>query len=434
MLDRLAFAETEAAAGTERSAEANHARPAGGRSRPSKPAAAVMLAGCAMLTGADALLDTALIGPLLRKLALGIWHLPFGSGVALTAATGALAGHRMLRAFRNTLPEPTEDDMLQALDIVARSGNAAAGLVRLGDKKLMFSDCGQAFIMYACRGRSMVALFDPVGEPALWGPLVLKFIETAERQRLRPVFYQISPEFLPVARETGMKPYKLGEDAVVDLQSFSLAGGEWVKLRRSINRAERDGLAFEMIAADRVPAVMDELAHVSDLWLAALNAREKGFSLGTFKDSYVCATPVAVIRVEGRIAAFANILTTEGGDAFIDLMRSVPGVHRGAMDLLFVRIMEHLKAAGYRSLNLGMAPLSGLCDRSHTPLWNRIGHAVFEKGERFYNFRGVHAFKSKFDPHWQPRYLAVRGRTLPVAATLDVTLLIGGGVRGVLKR
>jgi phosphatidylglycerol lysyltransferase len=393
-----------------------------------------MLIGCAALTGAGALFDTALVGPLMRRLAMGVWQQPLGGGIAAVAAMGALAGRRMLRTYRRALPEPSEDDIMQALGIVARSGNAAAGLVRLGDKKLLFSDCGQAFIMYACRGGSMVALFDPVGEQALWGPLVLKFIATAERQRLRPVFYQISPEFLPVALETGMKPYKLGEDAVVDLKSFSLAGGDWVKLRRSINKAERDGLAFEMIATDQVPAIMDELAHVSELWLAALNAREKGFSLGTFKGSYVRSTPVAVIRVEGRIVAFANILSTEGGDAFIDLMRSLPGVHRGAMDLLFVRIMDHLKAAGYRSLNLGMAPLAGLCGHSQAPLWNRIGHAVFEKGERFYNFRGVHAFKSKFDPHWQPRYLAVRGRTLPLAATLDVTLLIGGGVRGVLRR
>lgn len=231
-----------------------------------------------------------------------------------------------------------------------------------------------------------------------------------------------------------MKPYKIGEEAVIDLTAFSLAGGDWVKLRRSINRAERDGLSFEMLPPEAVPPVMRELGHVSDLWLSTQNASEKGFSLGTFREDYVRSTPVAIIRLEGRIVAFANVLTTQEGHAFIDLMRSLPDAHRGTMDLLFVRLMEALKQAGFTRLNLGMAPLSGLSDNVRAPLWNRIGHQVFEKGERFYNFKGVKTFKSKFDPEWQPRYLTVGGIGLPVSAMLDVTLLIGGGLRGVFRR
>ncbi len=219
---------------------------------------------------------------------------------------------------------------------------------------------------------------------------------------LRPVFYQVSSDFLPMAVETGMKPYKIGEEAVLDLSSFSLAGGDWLKLRRSINRAERDGLCFEMLQPEAVPAVMDELGRVSDLWLENAECQGEGLLARTFREDYVASTPVAVIRVDGRIVAFANILTTESGHAFIDLMRSLPGVHRGAMDLLFVRIMDHLKQTGVTQLNLGMAPLSGLSDHAGAPLWNHIGKQVFEKGERFYNFKGVKTFKSKFDPEWQP--------------------------------
>ncbi len=96
--------------------------------------------------------------------------------------------------------------------------------------------------------------------------------------------------------------------------------------------------------------------------------------------------------------------------------------------------MDHLKQTGVTQLNLGMAPLSGLSDHAGAPLWNHIGKQVFEKGERFYNFKGVKTFKSKFDPEWQPRYLIAGGFGLPVSAMLDVTLLIGGGLRGVFAR
>ncbi len=355
--------------------------------------------------------------------------------IALSLLIGSLAGGRMIRSRRGTRPTPSDDDMARALEILAGQPNASAGLVRLGDKRILFSDCGKAFIMYARHGRSWAALFDPVGCRKAWPALVVKFMDAARRDGCRAVFYQVSPDFLPCTVEAGLKPYKLGEQAVVDLTRFDTRGGAWLKLRRSINRAERDGLEFSMLKAEDVPAVLDELLAVSRAWLASHNAAEKGFSLGTFQPAYVAAGPVAVIRIEGRIVAFANILSTSSdGDAFIDLMRHVPDTHRGMMDLLFVRIMEHMKAEGFRTLNLGMAPLAGLATHRKAPLWNHLGVRVFRRGERFYNFRGVLAFKSKFDPEWQPRYLAVSGRGLPLVSIFDVTMLIGGGMRGILRR
>jgi phosphatidylglycerol lysyltransferase len=289
--------------------------------------------------------------------------------------------------------------------------------------------------MYARQGRSLIALFDPVGPISLWGPLVSKFIAEARRNRCRPVFYQVSADFLPIAVDMRLQALKLGEQAIVNLPEFSLAGGRWLKLRRSINRAERDGLVFELLAPHSVGAAMDELRAVSDTWLSAHQAAEKGFSLGTFDPDYLAAGPVALIKSEGRIVAFASLMTEAAdGDAFIDLMRHVPGLHRGMMDLLFVKVMETLRDQGYRSLNLGMAPLAGLAAHDRAPIWNHIAGQIFEHGERFYNFRGVREFKDKFDPVWRPRYIAVAGQGFPLASLLDVTLLIGGGLKGLWRK
>ena len=66
--------------------------------------------------------------------------------------------------------------------------------------------------------------------------------------------------------------------------------------------------------------------------------------------------------------------------------------------------------------------------------WFVIGGALFEHGERFYNFKGLRAFKEKFRPDWEPRYLAVAGTATPMVALMDATLLIGGGLKGVIGR
>lgn len=359
--------------------------------------------------------------------------------LGLSMVLGVIASRNLVRLPRRGRPEDRQDEgadsLSRALALLPHQPDASAGLVRLGDKRVLLSDCGQGFIMYARQGRSLVALFDPVGPKHLWAPLVDKFIAEARKSRSRAVFYQVSSEFLPVAVDMRLQALKLGEQAVVDLTTFTLAGGDWLKLRRSINRAERDGLCFDLVPADAVPSILDELQAVSDVWLSAHKAGEKGFSLGTFDRAYVASGPVAVIRLEGRIVAFASLMTaSSAGDAFIDLMRHVPGIHRGMMDLLFVKIMESLKGQGFRTLNLGMAPLAGLSGHRRAPAWNHVARQIFEHGERFYNFRGVRAFKEKFDPEWQPRYLAVAGQGLPLLSLIDVTLLIGGGLKGLLRK
>lgn len=433
-------------------AEAAAPAPSSGRTKPLSvvalsliPKLVLRAPRTGMVLGALAML--ALLGPVLVEENL----LKFGWGLVLarhgidategtlglSMVLGVIASRGLVRNPRRKREEEDDaaDDLARATALLPQQENASAGLVRLGDKRILFSDCGQGFIMYARQGRSLVALFDPVGPKHLWAPLVEKFIAEARRTRSRPVFYQVSADFLPVAVDMRLQALKLGEQAVVDLTTFTLAGGDWLKLRRSINRAERDGLAFELLAQEAVPSVLDELETVSDTWLSAQKAGEKGFSLGTFDRAYVAAGPVAVIRLDGQIVAFASLMTaSSGGDAFIDLMRHVPGVHRGMMDLLFVKIMEALKGQGFRTLNLGMAPLAGLSSHRRAPAWNHVARQVFEHGERFYNFRGVRAFKEKFDPDWQPRYLAVAGQGLPILSLIDVTLLIGGGLKSLLRK
>ncbi|MBB4955507.1 phosphatidylglycerol lysyltransferase [Agrobacterium vitis] len=370
-------------------------------------------------------------------LAYRITHgLGAGGMITLSFVVAAALGRTVLRPGRARVAAvPAQTALQLARDIVAKQDDAAAGLVALGDKQILFSDCGHAFLMYGKRGRTWIVLFDPVGPHALWPALVMKMLREAKAAGCRVAFYQVSQAFLPTAVDAGLRLFKLGDQAVVNLPDFDLKGGDWLKLRRSINRSERDGLEFAVLAPADVSAVMDELGAVSDTWLAHHNAAEKGFSLGTFQRGYVASHPVAVVRMGGRIVAFANILTTQTkGCAFIDLMRHVPGVHRGAMDLLFVRIIQHLQAEGYLKLNLGMAPLSGLSDRRFAPLWHHLGRFLFEHGERLYNFKGVKAFKAKFHPEWQPRYLAVCDKRQTPQAVVDIALLIGGGLRGLVRR
>ncbi|GEO86362.1 MULTISPECIES: bifunctional lysylphosphatidylglycerol flippase/synthetase MprF [Alphaproteobacteria] len=355
--------------------------------------------------------------------------------LGLTIVSSAIAVFSLLRPASLPVAPPQEEALRKAATIVAAQDVADANLVRTGDKSVMFSPDGDAFIMYGKQGRSLIAFLDPVGPRAARAELVWQFVETARTAGCRAVFYQASPALLPALADVGMKALKLGESAHVDLAQFDLKGGRWANLRQAATRAERDGLAFEIVPVDQVSSILGDLRAVSDAWLDEHNTREKGFSLGAFTDDYMLSQPVALLRFGGRIVALANILLTDTKEeASIDLMRFAPDAPKGAMDFLFVSLLTYLRREGYRNFNLGMAPLSGLSRREVAPVWDRIANTFFEHGERYYNFKGLRAFKSKFHPEWQPRYLAVSGGQSPIIALLDATLLIGGGLKGVVKR
>jgi phosphatidylglycerol lysyltransferase len=104
------------------------------------------------------------------------------------------------------------------------------------------------------------------------------------------------------------------------------------------------------------------------------------------------------------------------------------------MTYLFVQLMLWGREQGYQWFDLGMAPLAGLESRAFAPLWNRIGAFVFRQGENFYNFKGLREYKNRFDPVWEPRYLASPGGfALPFILT-DIATLIGGGLKGVFAK
>jgi phosphatidylglycerol lysyltransferase len=163
--------------------------------------------------------------------------------------------------------------------------------------------------------------------------------------------------------------------------------------------------------------------------------REKAFSLGAFERGYMATQPVALLTIGGRILAFANIMTSAARqEATVDLMRFDPHASNRSMEVLFARLLMHFRQEGYESFSLGMAPLAGLSENPAAPIWHRIGRAAYDHGEAFYNFRGLRAFKDKFDPVWTPRYMAVASGLNPLLAMADVTVLISGGIRGAISK
>jgi phosphatidylglycerol lysyltransferase len=356
--------------------------------------------------------------------------------VGATAVVMLFALANLIRPVRPRRAYPGEADLARALPLLKDFDSAQAHLALVGDKMLMFAPGDRAFVMYDIEGRCWVAMGDPVGaDEAARRELVWSFREGCERAGGWPLFYQVRPADLDLYLDVGMNLLKIGEEARVRLETFNLDGKSKKTLRGTVNKLSREGLRMEIVPVEGVPALLPALKRISDAWMRDKKVREKRFSLGLFDERYLARTPMAVVWQGDEPVAFANVfVTATKEEASVDLMRHLPEGPSGIMDFLFIELMVWAKAEGYRWFNLGMAPLSGLQNRRTAPLWSRFGAMVFGRGERFYNFRGLHRYKDKFDPEWEPRYIAVPGGIAVPLALANVASLISGGLGGVVRR
>ncbi len=380
---------------------------------------------------------------------------------ALVAASAALLVLAAIRGLRPAPPDPdppTPEQLDRTEEVAAGASRTDGLLALLGDKRLLFSPERDAYLMYAVESRSWIALGDPVesvasvalagasGAPGVEGTLrpagagraarelAWRFRELVERHDGWPVFYQVAEENLHLYVDMGLSLLKLGEEGQVPLDGFSLDGHRRKDLRNALRRTEeREECRFEIVPREGVAELLPVLRQVSDAWLGGKSAAEKGFSLGRFDSAYLERFPIALVRRGDEVIAFANVLAA-GEELSLDLMRFGSEAPPGVMTYLFTRVMLWGSAAGYRRFDLGMTPFAGLEGRTGAPLWNRVAGLVYRHGEHFYNFQGLRHYKEKFDPVWEPRYLAFPGSLALPQILVHLAALISGGVTAVFRR
>ena len=422
------------------------------------------------------------------------WHVhPHADAPRFLRATllsaGALAvlgAGRLLRPGRAEAARPDEAALARAAAVATQCTDTRSHLALLGDKALLFSDAEglradgrmatslagavDGFVQYGVAGRSWIAMGDPVIADALLvaragehdaiatlrarADLAWRFKAEADAHGGWPVFYDVSAETLPLYIDLGLTFLKLGEQARVDLATFSLEGGARNRLRRAIKEGERAGLSFELVPADRVPEYLGSMRRISDDWLSAKHVREKGFSLGYFDAAYLGRFPAGLVwgpplptsgagaaptvlstPAARRLVAFSNVLPGAARQELaVDLMRHASDAPKGVMDYLFLQLMLWGKAENYHWFNLGMAPLAGLEARQLAPLWAVAGAWLYRHGEHFYNYQGLRRYKEKFDPVWEPRYLASPGGMALPRILANVATLISGGLTGIVRK
>ena len=323
-------------------------------------------------------------------------------------------GYALLMLLRPVLlrTAATSRDYKRATEIVTQHGRSSlAQFALFDDKSYYFSPLGESVIAYVPKARGAIALGDPIGPTYDCREAIVSFQQFCARNDWYPAFYQTLPDYIEIYKSLGFQVLQIGEEAIVNLKAFTLEGKAGKNLRSAINKLTKLGYKVQFYQPPISAELLKQLRAVSDEWLQMMHGSEKKFSLGWFNERYLGECEIAVVHTpDGQITAFANVVSEyQLNDITIDLMRRRAEVEHGTMDFLFISMFDHFKEQGYDNFNLGLSALSGVGQAKMSPRLEKGIRYLYNHLNRFYNFKGLHNYKEKFHPRWEPRYLVYPG-------------------------
>ncbi len=327
------------------------------------------------------------------------------------AVTLAVALWMLLRPVVLRQPATHADHQRAKTIIEAYGRSSLARFALFPDKSYWFSP-GGSVVAFAAQAGVAIVLGDPIGPETDLEMAIAGFGEECAINDWLPAFYQTDAATVDSYRRRDYETLCIGHEAIVDLAHFTLGGNASKSVRVAVNHALKAGCLTEVYEPPLPAALVEELRSVSDAWLIGMHGSERRFSFGWFDHAYVRDSVVVLLRTEAGVVAFLNIVPEYArSEVGIDLMRRLGTVPSGGMEALFVALFQWAKAKGYATVSLGLSALAGVGERSSDPAAERALHAIYANVDQFYNFKGLHGFKQKFQPLWSPRYLAFTSYT-----------------------
>jgi lysylphosphatidylglycerol synthetase-like protein (DUF2156 family) len=314
------------------------------------------------------------------------------------------------------------------------------------NKHFLVSD-GTGLVNYQLTGKVVVVLGDPVCAPEAREQVLRQFLDFCASHHWNVAFYQASPEHLAIYRALKLRVFKMGEEAILDLRTFTLRGSALANVRTSCRRAQREGVTIRWYEGVPSMEVMQQLKHISSIWLgskAGKGAEEMGFSMGKLDELIeiakraetiasvemptnvvLSAAPRLVTAVAttstGQACAFVTftpiygclidevVMTGEqselhGWGYTLDLMRRVPDAPPGVMELLLVQAIERFRERGAHRVSRGLVAMADT-GQEMAPVERRLARFATYRLGLLESRQTLFNFKQKFHPCWESRYL-----------------------------
>ena len=290
------------------------------------------------------------------------------------------------------------------------------------DKTVIFSPSGKAAVAYRIVAGVSLAAADPLGDPEAWPGAIQAWVAEAETYALAIGVIGASEEGALAYRRAGFDALELGDEAIVEVEGFSLTGRAMRVVRQSVNRVQRAGYAVEISRQSELdPAEMTRVQEAAERFRG--EEVERGFSmaLGRFGDP--CDPDLVAARVRGAAGAIVAVLVFVpwGSNGLsLDVMRRARDSENGTMEFAVTSVIEAAAKLGVERISLNFAVFRSVFERG-----SRVGagpvlrwwHSLLIFASKWWQIESLYRANAKYNPDWLPRFLCFhRARDLPRVA------------------
>ncbi|MEV4701846.1 phosphatidylglycerol lysyltransferase domain-containing protein [Actinoplanes sp. NPDC049316] len=323
----------------------------------------------------------------------------------------------------------TEADERRLRDLLDRyGGEDSLGYFALRpDKDLMWAPSGKAVVAYRVVHGVSLASGDPIGVEAAWPEAISAWLADCERHGWTPAVLGCGRTGGTAYRRCGLDVIELGDEAVVDVGTFTLQGRPMRTVRQAVHRMRRAGYTCTAVRQRDLPAA--DLAAVVQAADAFRTGKvERGFSMALSRlgDPGDGDCVLVLARDDRQRPRGVLQFVPWGPDGLsLDLMRGDRTADNGLTELMIVTAIEAAAALGMRRVSLNFAVLRSVFARAEElgagPVL-RLWHRLLTLASKLWQIESLYRANAKYRPRWQPRYLCFpTARDLPRISVAALT-------------
>jgi lysyl-tRNA synthetase class 2 len=340
----------------------------------------------------------------------GLHWVPGAVGT-LSLAVVLAAAYAVFRPIAAPRDLPDRAIRRTAADLVRSYGTDSLAAFKLRrDLHYLFSADGRAFAGYRVEAGVMLLAGDPVGAPDALPSLIRDVLAFAERRGLKVALVGAGDQLFGLYEEAGLRPFYIGDEAVVETAGFSLEGRAIRKVRQSVTRLERAGYRVELHRVDDLDfATIAELDAVSEAWRQGEPERGFSMALDSLRGAHSNDSVVVIARdSEGDTRGFLHFVPVYNREALsLSFMRRDKDTPNGLTEYLVVKSIELLRDSACE-LSLNFAAFARVIHRPQNRV-ERLAGRLARRLDPFFQIESLYRFNAKFSPRWEPRYLLYEG-------------------------
>ncbi|MFE9998761.1 phosphatidylglycerol lysyltransferase domain-containing protein [Streptomyces avermitilis] len=294
------------------------------------------------------------------------------------------------------------------------------------DKAVVFSPSGKAAVTYRVVSGVMLASGDPIGDVEAWPGAIERFMDEAQAHSWTPAVMGCSETGGEVwTRETGLDALELGDEAVVDVADFSLAGRAMRNVRQMVKRIERAGYETRVRRIrDLSEGELERVRRAAEDWRGTDTERGFSMALGRIGDPADGDCLIATAHKAdaepgpyGDLKAVLHFVPWGTDGVSLDLMRRDRSADPGMNELLIVAALQAAPKLGIVRVSLNFAMFRAALARGEKigagPVL-RAWRGLLVFLSRWFQIESLYKFNAKFRPRWEPRFVVyASSRDLP---------------------